>query len=282
MTAPTITVMRTMAEAAAAAVVVAMEAEEEEAMAIAVAAAAMAAEVATEAVIVTAVTVEAAAATRTEEVVMATVTAAVVDMDAVAMVAGTISAAAAIRTAEEATATVTMAVVAAMVVGAVTIVARRETEEATTAMAEVEAVGMTTEGHHAGKSQIAQAIVATMTEDLLAWTIETAAACRDSIRTEVHLPAMTVTAAWVAEMMTGALSTIVALLQDATNATMAATLVGDHLHVTIGPEIPVTTAAMTEMVAATSEGPEETTVARRRVMIGTRAETICRETSATR
>ena len=279
MTAPTITVMRTMAEAAAAAVVVAMEAEEEEAMAIA---AAMAAEVATEAAM-TAVTVEAAAATRTEEVVMATViVTAAVDMDAEAMVAGTISAAAAIRTAEEATATVTMAVVVAMVVGAVTIVARRETEEATTAMAEVEAVGMTTEGHHAGKSQIAQAIVATMTEDLLAWTIETAAACRDTIRTEVHLPAMTVTAAWVAEMMTGALSTIVALLQDATSATMAATLVGDHLHVTIGPEIPVTTAATTEMVAATSEGPEETTVARRRVMIGTRAETICRETSATR
>lgn len=268
-----------MAEAAAAAVVVAMEAEEE-AMAIA---AAMAAEVATEAAM-TVVTVEAAAATRTEEVVMATVivTAAAVDMDAVAMVAGTISVAAAIRIAEEATATVTMAVVAAMVAGAVTIVARRETEEATTAMAEVEAVGMTTEGHHAGKSQIAQAIVATTTEDLLAWTIETAAACRDTIRTEVHLPAMTVTAAWVAETMTGALSTIVALLQDATSATMAATLVGDHPHVTIGPEIPVTIAATTEMVAATSEGPEETTVARRRVMIGTRAETICRETSATR
>lgn len=93
---------------------------------------------------------------------------------------------------------------------------------------------------------------------------------------------MTVTAAWVAEMMTGALSTIVALLQDATSATMAATLVGDHPHVTIGPEIPVTTAATTEMVAATSEGPEETTVAHRRGMIGTRAETICRETSATR
>lgn len=96
---------------------------------------------------------------------------------------------------------------------------------------------------------------------------------------------MTVTAAWVAEMMTGALSTIVALLQDATSATMAATLVGDHPHVTIGPEIPVTTAATTEMVAVTqvvSEGPEETTVARRRGMIGTRAETICRETSATR